>query len=127
MAETITVLLVNDQEAVCRMWERFINRTEGLQCVGCAFDGETAIEMALNHQPHVVFMDVMMPGIDGFEATRQIMAALPQTAVIIFSAGINIVEQGFAAGAIDYLIMPVTPEDLVEAIVRAYQKRHGVS
>lgn len=126
MDNNITVLLVNDQESVCRMWERFINRTEGLHCVGCAFDGESAVQLALQYRPHVVFMDVMMPGIDGFEATRQIMSALPQTAVIIFSAGINIVEQGFAAGAIDYLIMPVTPEDLVEAIQRAYRKRYEV-
>jgi CheY-like chemotaxis protein len=49
--------------------------------VGEVEDGDTAVALARQHQPDLVLMDVMMPGIDGFEATRQIKQALPATKV----------------------------------------------
>lgn len=114
---SITVMLVNDNKSICQLWERVINRAEGMHCVGFAINGEAAIDLAREEIPQIVLMDVMMPGrYNGYDATRVIVSEMPQVKVIIYSAYTNTQNEAYEAGASEYLLMPITPDKLLDTI-----------
>ena len=115
--DQITVMLVNDNKSICQLWERVINRAEGMLCVGFAINGEDAIELARQQVPQIVLMDVMMPGrYNGYDATRVIVSEMPDVRVIIYSAYTNTQNEAYEAGASEYLLMPITPDKLLDTI-----------
>ena len=116
----IRVLIVNDQDDIARLWQRLVNTTTGMQCVGYAKDGEEAVRLARQLNPHVIMMDIMMPGMDGLEATRAIKDTQPDTLIVAYSAYIGMNEKAFAAGADEFILMPVAPNKLLETIRRVY-------
>lgn len=118
----ITTIIVNDQKSVAQMWQRVLNMSKGVQCLGIALDGEQAINMTLELRPRVVVMDVMMPVVHGFEATQRIMELMPETLVIIYSARQDIEEEAFAAGAVECLRLPLMPTELIDTIRRVVSK-----
>lgn len=122
-ANSIRVLIVNDDAMACKLWQRVINHEPDMTCVGLAYMGAEAIAQAKRLEPDVVMMDVMMEGMDGFEATRRILEHRPQTAVIVFTAGTRLLDGAKDSGAVDFLYTPITPDDLVQSIRRAYAKK----
>ena len=126
MAKTqpsISVMIVNDNQDVCELWKRIINTTEGMRCVGFALDGEEAVEKARRMRPDVIMMDVMMPRMHGYEATRIILEESPETLVIVYSAFTGTRDEAFRAGAIEYLLMPIDPDQLRDTIRRVVLER----
>ena len=121
----ITVIVVNDQIAVCKMWQQLLNRTLGLSCPGYAIDGDAAIGMVREIEPDVVLMDVLMPGMRGDEAMHHIKADFPDTIVIMYSADSSTEPIARNAGAADFLLMPVPPTHLASTIRRIYKETHG--
>jgi DNA-binding NarL/FixJ family response regulator len=114
----IRVLLVDDQ-SMLRMGFRLILSAEaGLQVVGEAGDGATAVRMAAALRPDVVLMDVRMPGVDGIGATAAIVAARPETRVLILTTFDldEYVVAGLRAGASGFLLKDAPPGDLPTAI-----------
>src|SRR5688572_20372256 len=97
ISNIIRVLIVNDQEDIARLWQRLVNSTTGMQCVGCARNGEEAIQMARELTPNIIMMDIMMPGVDGLEATRVIKDLLPETLIVAYSAYVGMNEKAFQA------------------------------
>lgn len=84
-APRFRVLLVDDQWAF-RIAARSVLEAEGgYVVVGEATDGESAVALALRLRPDVILMDVRLPGINGIEATRQILARIPTTTVVLLS------------------------------------------
>jgi DNA-binding NarL/FixJ family response regulator len=84
-AESVTVLVVDDQEPF-RAAARFVVRaTSGLEVVGEAATGEQALDLAAELHPYLVLMDINLPGISGIEATRQMVKGQPNTAVLLMS------------------------------------------
>lgn len=83
--EGIRVMVVDDQPQFRRAAAFLIRATEGLLLVGEAGSGEEAVTMARSVTPDLVLMDVRLPGIDGPEATRQILAQSPGIKVILLS------------------------------------------
>lgn len=112
----IKVLIVNDQEEVCKLWERFLNAVDDIASVRYALDGQTALELVQEELPDVVLMDVMMPSMDGYETTRRIKAMYPECRIIIYSAYTGKGDEAYEAGAAQFLLMPITPEKLIRAI-----------
>ncbi|MFD4993333.1 response regulator [Cellulosimicrobium cellulans] len=112
------VLLVDDQ-ALLRMGFRMILAAEDdIEVVGEAGDGETGIAQAAALRPDVVLMDVRMPGTNGIEATERIVAAQPESRVIILTT-FDLDEYAFAAlraGASGFLLKDAKPGELVGAI-----------
>jgi DNA-binding NarL/FixJ family response regulator len=113
-----TVLLVDDQ-ALLRLGFRLVIESEpDLEVVGEASDGRVALEQVAALAPDVVLMDIRMPGMDGIEATRRLVAEHPETRVLVLTT-FDLDEYAFAAlrsGASGFLLKNAQPEQLVEAI-----------
>jgi two-component system, NarL family, invasion response regulator UvrY len=82
----IGVLIVDDQECFRRAAQSLVSATAGFEVVGESASAEEALEAAVQVTPDLVLVDVRMPGLDGFETSRRIRAALPDTVVVLVSA-----------------------------------------
>ena len=96
-------MLVDDQPPVLRVMAALVEETSGFEVIGCAASGEEAVTMAGRLLPDLVVMDVNLPGIDGLEATRRILARRRVTVVLLVStygeeAGPSLVAESGAAG-----------------------------
>lgn len=85
MAATIRVLIVDDQESYRSAARLVVELADGFEVAGEATSGEDAIALVDELHPDLVLMDVKMPGIDGLEATRRILAGHPDVKVLVFS------------------------------------------
>src|ERR1700740_3365469 len=85
MQKKITVLLVDDHSLVRRGFRRMLEDEPDMEVVGEAGDGEESVKLAKQLHPQVVVMDCALPGMNGLDATRQIMANSPNTAVLMLS------------------------------------------
>lgn len=114
----IRVLLVDDHKLVRSGLESLLSSAEDLVVVGSAADGAEAVELAGQTVPEVVLMDLSMPNVDGVEATRRILAILPDTSVVVltsFSDRERILE-AIDAGAVGYLLKDAEPAELLRGI-----------
>jgi len=114
----IRVLIVDDQALVRRGFRMILDAEPGLVVVGEAATGFEAVEEVARTAPHVVLMDIRMPGLDGVEATRRITASGSAARVVVlttFDLDDNVVES-IRAGASGFLLKDVPPEELVRAI-----------
>jgi DNA-binding NarL/FixJ family response regulator len=114
------VLVVDDQDLV-RHGLRMILELGGVEVVGEAADGDSAVAAVVELRPDVVLMDIRMPGTDGVEATRRIVADGAAARVIVlttFDLDQHVVD-AIRAGAVGFLLKDVTAEGLVDAVRRA--------
>lgn len=125
--DPITVMLIDDHRVVRQGLRDFLELQDDIEIVGEAANGDEGVALAREWLPDVVLMDLVMPGIDGVEATRRLKAASPSTKVIVLTsfADDNKVFPAIKAGAISYLLKDVSPEDLAHAI-RAAQRNEAV-
>ena len=114
----IRVLVADDHAIVRDGTRRVLESERDIVVVGEASDGEEAVSQTTRLQPDVVIMDIAMPKLNGIEATRQIKALLPTTAVLILTAYDNdqYIFSLLEAGAAGYLLKNVRGYELVEAI-----------
>ena len=114
----IRILLADDQALVRGGFRMILDAEPDLEVVAEAADGREAVERALETRPDLVLMDIRMPVLDGIEATRQLLAALPATRVLIlttFDLDEYVVE-AFRAGASGFLLKTAPPQHLVAAV-----------
>jgi DNA-binding NarL/FixJ family response regulator len=115
---TISILLADDQPMLRLGFRAVLDAQPDMHVVAEAGDGATAVSMTAATHPDVVLMDVRMPGTDGIEATRQIVAAAGTTHVLILTT-FDLDEYAFAglrAGASGFLLKDVPPPELMSAI-----------
>lgn len=112
----IKILIANDERAAVSLLERLIKRTTDMSSVGHAVNGEEAIRKAQALRPDIVLMDVMMPGTDGIEATKQIKLTVPDTKVVINTARSDYYDRAMEAGASAVLTIPITYDDIIATI-----------
>jgi DNA-binding NarL/FixJ family response regulator len=114
----IRLLLVDDQPLLRRGMTLVLEGEDDLQVVGEAADGVAAVEEATRLEPDVVLMDVRMPRMDGIEATRRLVAAMPRCRVLMLTT-FDLDEHAFAAlraGASGFLLKDVPPAELAGAV-----------
>ena len=119
----ITVMIVDDHEMVRRGACSYLEAQPDISVVAQAGSGEEAVRLAQEHIPDVVLMDLVMPGMDGVEATRKVKNASPRTQIIILTSfhQDEYIFPALQAGAISYLLKDVKAAELLEAIRRAAQ------
>lgn len=118
----IKVIIADDHVLFREGTRNLIEQEKDIEVVGEASDGEEAVELVTKLRPHVALMDIAMPRVNGIEATRQIKASQPATAVLILTAYDNdqYIVALLEAGAAGYLLKNVSGKDLVNAIRAVY-------
>jgi two-component system, OmpR family, alkaline phosphatase synthesis response regulator PhoP len=120
-----TILLVDDEPAILQLSRMYLER-EGFQIQTCE-DGAQALHKVEQHQPALLVLDVMLPGLDGFEICRRLRLAGNPVPVIMLTARDEDIDKilGLELGADDYLTKPFNPRELVarvKAILRRIDK-----
>ena len=120
--DKIGVLIVDDHAVVRQGLRTLLELHDEIKVVGEAANGVEAVEQARQLLPDLVLMDLLMPEMDGIEATRRIRALSPATKVIILTsfAEDDNVFPSIKAGAQGYLLKNVSPPDLIKAILAAH-------
>lgn len=126
---TLRVLLVDDHRMFREALRPLLAQTPGFEIVGEAGDGQQAIEFAARLAPDVVIMDVSMPGLNGLEATRRILADRPRTRVVVLSmhADRRFVAETLRAGAAAYVLKDAGFAELVRALQAVAEGRTYLS
>ncbi len=117
-ATSIRVLVVDDHAMVRSGLSAFLLSNEDLELAGEASNGEEAVRLCNQLKPDVVLMDLVMPVMDGVEATQTILRSSPQTRIIALTSyrDEELVRRALEAGAISYLLKNVSAEELARAI-----------
>lgn len=119
--DRITVLIVDDHAIVRKGIRTFLETEPDIEVVGEAVNGREAVQKAMQFSPNVILMDLMMPEMNGIEATRQIMTEQPNMHILVltsFSTDDKLFP-AVEAGAQGYLLKDTGPEELLQAIRRA--------
>jgi NarL family two-component system response regulator LiaR len=118
MTPEINVLIVDDHGIVRQGLRKYLDLHENITIVGEAENGFDALEKVNQFTPDIVLMDLVMPEMDGIEATQKIIATHPDIKVIVLTSFTedDKVFSAIKAGAVGYLLKDVSPPDLAKAI-----------
>ncbi len=116
--ENVRILLADDHNILRDGMRLLLERQPGFAVVGEAGDGREIVELAREHRPDVVVMDIAMPNMNGIEATRRIVEKQPETGVVILSMHYDesYVLRSLKAGARAYLLKDALKSELIAAI-----------
>ena len=119
----ITILIAEDHTIVREGFRRMLELEGDLEVVGEAQDGRQAVELAKKLHPDVVLMDITMPLLNGLEATRQVIKALPTVKVLMLSAhgDLAYVTNAMESGAAGFLLKQSSADEVYRAIREAHQ------
>ena len=122
-----SILIVDDHEVVRNGIRSYLETIKSFEVVGEAESGEAAVKLVSELIPDVVLLDLIMPGMDGVETTRQIKKISPRTQVVVLTSYHEDVHifPALKAGAISYILKDMKMEKLVDALQRAV--RHEVT
>jgi two-component system response regulator LytT len=114
---TIRTLIVDDEKLARDRLAGFLRAIDGIEVVGEARDGVEAVELIGEHRPDLVFLDVQMPGMNGFDVIEAVRADMPH--VVFATAYDEYAIRAFEVAAVDYLLKPFGRGRVVEAVTRA--------
>jgi DNA-binding NarL/FixJ family response regulator len=122
------VLICDDQALIRDGLEMLLRLEKDIEVVGQAQDGMEGIELAAQHQPDLVLMDLKMPGVNGIEATRQIRARYPAIKVLVLTTydDDEWVFDAIRAGASGYLLKDTPREDVIRAVRGTFEGKSFV-
>lgn len=123
MTDLISVMLVDDHKVVRQGVRAFLQTQADLVVVAEAENGATAVALAAEHAPDVALMDLIMPGMDGVEATRRVKQVSPRTQVIVLTSyhEDEHIFPAIRAGALSYVLKDIEPGELATAVRKAAQ------
>ncbi len=121
--QVIRVLIVDDVAETRENLRKLLYFETDIEVVGTATNGQEAIEMSAQYQPHVVLMDINMPELDGISASGAIRQRVPTVQIIMMSvqSEADYLRRSMMAGASDFLTKPFSSDDLVASIRRVYE------
>jgi DNA-binding NarL/FixJ family response regulator len=118
MKKKIKIIIVDDQALMRDGLTSILALKEDIDVIGTASDGKEAFEKAKNLQPHIVLMDIRMPGINGVQGTKLIRAELPHIKVLMLTTfkDSELIIEALEEGASGYLLKDMPTEAIVQAI-----------
>lgn len=122
MSEPITILIVDDHEVVRNGIRGYLDTLPEYEVVGEAGSGEQAVDLVKQLIPDVILMDLVLPGIDGVEATRIVKNISPRTQIVVLTSfhDDSLIFPALKAGAISYILKDMKMNKLAEAITKAH-------
>jgi two-component system, LytTR family, response regulator len=120
---SIRALLVDDERPARRKMARFLEAADDFEIAGEAEDGASAVAAIGRLHPDVVFLDVQMPGMDGFEVASSIEAPLPE--IVFVTAHDQFALKAFEVHALDYLLKPYDEDRFKKVLDRVRSRRRG--
>ncbi|HEX7857935.1 MAG TPA: LytTR family DNA-binding domain-containing protein [Sphingobium sp.] len=125
---TIRTILVDDESLAIQGLQLRLEAHEDVEIIDTCTNGREAIRSIKTHKPDLVFLDIQMPGFDGFSVVQGMMDVEPPLFVFVTAYSDHAI-RAFEAQAVDYLMKPVEPQRLADALDRVRQrlgeKRHG--
>ena len=124
LTQTIRVLIADDHRLFAQALEAILDTDDRIQVAGHARDGKEAAELARSLKPDVILMDIAMPIMDGFQATKQIRKQHPQACVLMLT-GSNArtdVDRARGAGAAGYVTKDRIAAELIDAILEVVSR-----
>jgi len=121
MSNSVTVVIVDDHFVVREGVRALFETQPDISIMGEAASGEEAVRLCANYAPDVVLMDLLMPGLNGVEATRQIKQVSPRSQVIVLTSyhEDEHILPAIRAGALSYLLKEAGPDELLAAVQKA--------
>jgi len=125
MSDKIRVLIVDDLPETRENVRKLLQFESDVEVIAQAGTGEQAVEMAKEHRPDIILMDINMPGLDGIAASQAIVENVPTAQIIIMSvqSEADYLRRAMLAGARDFLMKPFSGDELITAIRRVHQMR----
>lgn len=125
MTDKIRVLIVDDLPETRENVRKLLQFESDVEVIAQAGNGEQAVELAKEHSPDIILMDINMPGLDGIAASQAIVQNVPTAQIIIMSvqSEADYLRRSMLAGARDFLMKPFSGDELISAIRRVYQMR----
>src|ERR1700723_1991141 len=120
---TLKTLIVDDEPIARRILREELERIEEIELIDDAEDGVSALAAIQDSSPDLVFLDLQMPGMGGFDVIRKLQPGARLPMIVIVTAWDQYAIQAFEAGAIDYLLKPIGQERLAQAVDRAMRLR----
>lgn len=122
MSDPITILIVDDHEVVRKGVRGYLDTLPEFEVIGEAYSGEEAIDLVKLHIPDVVLMDLILPGMDGVEATRIVKNISPRTQIVVLTSyhDDSLVFPALKAGAISYILKDMKMDKLADAVKKAH-------
>jgi len=124
LPESIRVLIADDHRLFAQALEAILATDDRIEIAGHARDGREAVELARSVNPHVILMDIAMPIMDGFQATKHILSESPGTSVLMLT-GSNArtdVDRARKSGAAGYVTKDRIAAELIDAIVEVVSR-----
>ena len=117
--QPLKLLIADDEPLAAERLQLMLAQCSGVNLVGTASDGESAVRMAETLAPDLLLLDIEMPGLDGIDVARALAAREPSPAVVFITAFDQFAVAAFEVEAVDYLMKPVNPQRLNRALERA--------
>ncbi|MBN1977292.1 MAG: response regulator [Anaerolineae bacterium] len=121
--EQIRILIVDDVAETRENLRKLLSFAPDIEIIGAAASGQEGIELAKQFQPHIILMDINMPGMDGIAATEAILQEVPMTQVVVLSVQgeSDYLRRAMLAGARDFLTKPPSGDELMGTIRQVYE------
>jgi two-component system, LytTR family, response regulator len=123
LAMALKTLIVDDEPIARKVLREELEQIDDIALIGEAADGDSALAAIRDSSPDLVFLDLQMPGLGGFDVIRKLQPGHRIPMIVIVTAWDRYAIQAFEAGAIDYLLKPIGQERLQQAVERAMKLR----
>ena len=125
MSEHLRVLIVDDHPIIRKGLRYLLESEADMDVVGEASNGREAVDLAHVYQPSEIVMDILMPGVNGIDATREILAKQPETKILMISsvAEENVIDDALSCGAVGYISKETSLLDVPRALREIHRGR----
>jgi len=126
MLDLLKILIVDDEPEACELLKYMLQDEEGIEIVGLAGNVDQAVSFLHSHSPHLVLLDIQMPGKDGFHFIEQVQESGLEPGIIFVTAYEHYAIQAIRNSVFDYIMKPVRQQELNEAIKRFKASRKKI-